>query len=286
MKTCAACSSSNGDDCVFCSACGTILAPPQLPSSEAIERSAGASLLNAGTATKVLVLFLAGQILGGFLVGFIASAASVATGNALHDPQQMRSFARTISEPALVLSFVMGGAAMLLTARSLPREQLADGSPTGAAWTPGTQKQIMLGLGAGLVAGFCFLLFALLISQLFPPSKTTPAPVAPGPLGVLVALVLAPPIEELLFRGLLYGGYRRSLGATKAAVITTVIFCLLHTPQLLQFPPGVVGIAGLALLALALRLRSGAIGPSVAAHFGYNAVLTFVLMGARSHPGS
>src|SRR5689334_11800087 len=44
----------------------------------------------------------------------------------------------------------------------------------------------------------------------------------------LIALLIAPAIEELLFRGVLYGGYRKSFGPLAAGTLTTFIFVLLH----------------------------------------------------------
>jgi membrane protease YdiL (CAAX protease family) len=91
-------------------------------------------------------------------------------------------------------------------------------------------------------------------------------------LKVFGILAAAPLAEEPLFRGLLYGGYRRSFGPIWAAVLTTAMFCMLHSSQTFQFPPALVGIAGGALVMLWTRLRYAAIGPAIAVHFGYNAV--------------
>jgi membrane protease YdiL (CAAX protease family) len=79
----------------------------------------------------------------------------------------------------------------------------------------------------------------------------------------------------MLFRGLLYGGYRRSFGPNWAAVLTTLLFFLPHAPRSVL---SAVGIAGMALMALWFRLRSAAIGPAVAAHMGYNSAMAAVLL--------
>jgi len=47
----------------------------------------------------------------------------------------------------------------------------------------------------------------------------------------------------------------------------------MHITEMIYFWPSAIGITGLALAALWMRLRSGAIGPAVAVHFGYNAVI-------------
>ena len=61
------------------------------------------------------------------------------------------------------------------------------------------------------------------------------------------------------------------------SVLTTFIFSLLHITEWIYFLPALIGITGLALVAVWMRLRSAAIGPSIAAHFGYNASLAVLL---------
>jgi membrane protease YdiL (CAAX protease family) len=95
---------------------------------------------------------------------------------------------------------------------------------------------------------------------------------------IMLALVLAPPIEELLFRGVLYGGYRKSFGASTAAVLTTGIFVVLHLTETIHFPPATISVTGLAVAALWFRLRTAAIGPAVTVHFGYNLVAVIALL--------
>jgi membrane protease YdiL (CAAX protease family) len=96
-------------------------------------------------------------------------------------------------------------------------------------------------------------------------------PGLPGIVWDMVAVLLAPPVEEILFRGVLYGGYRKSFGPGWAAILTTAIFVLMHLPNIMRFPPAIVGLTALAIAALYCRLRSKAIGPAIAVHVGYNA---------------
>src|SRR5207247_3722263 len=84
--------------------------------------------------------------------------------------------------------------------------------------------------------------------------------------------------EELLFRGVLYGGYRRSFGPRGAALFTTFIFWLLHITESIHFLPAMLAIVMLALLALWFRLRSAAIGPAIAVHLGHTSMLALVVV--------
>jgi hypothetical protein len=108
----------------------------------------------------------------------------------------------------------------------------------------------------------------------------------PQILWIIMALFLAPPLEELLFRGVLYGGYRKSLGATGAAWLTTSIFAFLHIGEVIHFLPALLAIVTMALLALRMRLRYSAIGPAIAVHFGYNAMVALgVICSTRFRDG-
>jgi len=89
---------------------------------------------------------------------------------------------------------------------------------------------------------------------------------------------MAPPLEEMLFRGVLYGGYRKSFGPVRAAVFTTLLFVALHFPYYIHFAPAIIGITGGALALLWCRLHWNAIGPAVAAHIGYNSIVAFTMI--------
>jgi membrane protease YdiL (CAAX protease family) len=80
----------------------------------------------------------------------------------------------------------------------------------------------------------------------------------------------------MLFRGVMYGGYRRSFGPRRAAVLITLIFCAMHVTEVIHFPIALFGIGAMACAALWMRLRGGAIGPAVAVHLSYNSIIAFL----------
>ena len=59
---------------------------------------------------------------------------------------------------------------------------------------------------------------------------------------ILSAMVLAPIVEELLFRGFLYHGIRRKAGVKAALIVTSAVFALIHPPQVMA-PIFVVGLS-------------------------------------------
>jgi membrane protease YdiL (CAAX protease family) len=99
---------------------------------------------------------------------------------------------------------------------------------------------------------------------------------------VMVAVVCAPFVEELFFRGLLLRSLQRRVGTGGAVVLSSVFFGLAH-PQPLDAGGTVIVMAGLTALALVLALlavRTGRLGASIVAHSGFN-VISLVLAYSR-----
>ncbi len=94
----------------------------------------------------------------------------------------------------------------------------------------------------------------------------------------LLALLLAPWIEEFIFRGLLYGAISERVGALRAGTWVAVLFSIAHLPETLHFPPAILAIAALAVTLSVARWRSGGLLAPVAIHCGYNAVIVGAAM--------
>ncbi len=89
----------------------------------------------------------------------------------------------------------------------------------------------------------------------------------------VLALFVAPPVEEFLFRGVLWSGLVRSMGSGKAGVVVTLLFVASHVTEARGYWPAWIAISVLAVAALAVRVRSGSLLPPVVLHTSYNAVL-------------
>ena len=88
---------------------------------------------------------------------------------------------------------------------------------------------------------------------------------------VLVLFVIAcvgPLVEELFFRGALYGALRRTHGAIGAATVSGLCFVLAHVSNYRKWP----ALAVVALAMTHLRAASGSLLPSLAMHVAFNAV--------------
>lgn len=93
-------------------------------------------------------------------------------------------------------------------------------------------------------------------------------PATPGMFVVVVLVVacVAPFVEEIFFRGALYGGLRRSNGLFGASFVTAACFVVGHLDYRM-WPALVVVAAALTYL----RAASGSLFPSLAAHVAFNA---------------
>lgn len=90
---------------------------------------------------------------------------------------------------------------------------------------------------------------------------------------VLIVGVMAPVFEEIFYRGLVQRALlKRGLSPAWAVAITSVIFAASHL-QLLQLP----GLLVAGALFGALAVRSGRLGPAIAAHVGFNMVTVVAL---------
>ena len=95
---------------------------------------------------------------------------------------------------------------------------------------------------------------------------------------VLAVLVVgvAPVVEELFYRGLLLRAAERRWGSTTAVLVSSAVFGASHF-QLIQFP----ALFGFGVVLAILTLRSGRLGPAIAAHMAFNAVTIIAIAVTR-----
>jgi len=92
-------------------------------------------------------------------------------------------------------------------------------------------------------------------------------------LWAIIALLLAPPIEEFIFRGVLFSGVSNSIGVFFSAVITTLIFIVIHIPEAQYYWPTLIGIGALSIATIFFRIKTKSFIPAIAVHFSYNLVI-------------
>ena len=229
----------------------------------------------AGKAGLVVLLVLVAQ----FAVGFVAVVGNLiyaaVSGQNLSDPATFESLAR-LGGVTIIVSALVTAAVTLLLARAWAWEETRDRTDGGIGLRAARRLDLAVSALIGVLIAASYLLFA---QFLFPPRGDLVA----GPLAqlaradgfdyvawILLAIVLAPPTEEFLFRGLLLKGFTRSWGVVGGAIAVTFIFVLMHIFETAQYWPATVAILVLALATLAARLRSGSLGPPLALHTSYN----------------
>ena len=126
------------------------------------------------------------------------------------------------------------------------------------------------GLGAGMAAAAVGLGYLNLVVHwnLFPEARLDAArQMFPLPWLFLLAVIAAPLCEEFIFRGLIFGGLRRSLSLAPSIMMSAALFAIVHPP---------VSMAPVFVLGLATALvydRTKALLAPVLVHAMYNAVL-------------
>ena len=99
---------------------------------------------------------------------------------------------------------------------------------------------------------------------------------------VVLAVGIAPPVEEFVFRGVLWTGFSRSLSPLRAGIVVTLLFVAMHLMQVAGYTPALFAIGAMGIASLVVRIVSGSLVPAILLHLGYNAVVTIAVSGP--HP--
>jgi membrane protease YdiL (CAAX protease family) len=231
--------------------------------------------------TAAFVGYLAGQA----LVWLGAVMVVTARLGAEADEEAITQGIKPMLPAVLPVSVVAGGLGALWAIRLWgKRLDLRDFVETVALrW--GTRRQLQRGILAGAALG----LVSLLVMPYVPYTPSSPDIIdeflsSPGPARwswILSAVILAPPVEELVFRGVLLGGLAQIWNLRGAAVVSGVTFWAMHAPEWLRYWPAAVAIALMTIIVTMLRIRSRALGPPIAAHSAYNLLMASVVFGVQ-----
>jgi len=97
-------------------------------------------------------------------------------------------------------------------------------------------------------------------------------------LTALLAVLTAPLVEEVVYRGVLYPGVARRWGWLAGLSITTFLFALVHVPQYWGSWAAISTIVLLSFVLTLLRAATGSILPCVAVHLVFNGVQSVLLL--------
>ena len=134
-----------------------------------------------------------------------------------------------------------------------------------------TQKNLLLSVCAGLLVTALGLLWVRLCLKLDLFSGQANESGMDIYTTVFAAVFLAPVIEELLFRGVLWSILQENKGTVTAVIVTTVYFVFLHLTLSNAFSAILIGICGSMFI-----LFTGSIIPSIVIHLLNNLLVTIL----------
>ena len=285
MDRCGYCGGENEAGALLCGGCGSRLDEVGTQKLDNRPQAARTRSLNALSATLILLCDQATMLLLGVGIAVVVYIVGVHQGYSGSDAMR-KIHDKLIPFIGMAMPIVGGSAAVLLAFRLVPN-QLRDRSPCGAALVPGSRLGLLCAYLAGLAIPSAIYVIARVAhfhashghSDFDSIALSSGLAMRIG-WAVLVVLVV-PSIEEILLRGIVYGGYRKSWGAFVAAAVTTAIFLAFHMPSAFQNLPRTVDLSVSALGALWFRLRFRAIGPAIALHAGHNSMVTALQLIAR-----
>jgi membrane protease YdiL (CAAX protease family) len=160
--------------------------------------------------------------------------------------------------------------------RRLGPARAADGSATGIAWRAAPARAY----GVALAAAAGLLVIVTAINHFLPPDmdKLQALPMAKVFEGsgisvlplLILAMFVAPALEEIVFRGIAFAGLATRFGPGWAGAITTVIFMAAHAQVKIHYLPGFFDVGLMAVAAVWLRLKFHSIRPGILLHIVYN----------------
>jgi membrane protease YdiL (CAAX protease family) len=95
-----------------------------------------------------------------------------------------------------------------------------------------------------------------------------------------LAVVTAPLIEEIVYRGVIYSSVEGLMGKAAAVTFVTLLFALVHAPQYWGSVAALASILSLSFVLTLLRAWTGKLLPCYATHLVYNSIQALALLAA------
>lgn len=232
--------------------------------------------LTARRAVLILLAYFLAQLVAA--IGVMVAVSGYYTPR-IRDAHELAARVRDVSVlPAAVVGILLGALVVArLTRRSFPDRPRADAfRAVGLSRGQPRDLAVSAALGLAMSLLYVFLLSRLAIEPTKPLGPLVEAASRPGwqrDLWSVMAICFAPPIEEFLFRGVLFQGLASAWGVMASATMVTVLFALFHLPETLSYWPAIIAVTIMAVIAMAVRLKTRSLGPSIALHAAYNAGL-------------
>jgi membrane protease YdiL (CAAX protease family) len=235
--------------------------------------SAPTPILGPKRAIVVFVLFFLMQFMAGILVGIVIGFAfAVRYGGG---PEVSAAIQRAVVIPAAIVGEITGGAVVLRMARRSLPGSVGSGALQPLGWARASLRET----GVASLVGLAVAIGYVVLAARFPPSSgwiLGPVAAAGTSHGwrrhawAGLALVVAPPIEEFVFRGVLLTGFRRTWRLATAGTVVSVLFMASHLWEIGTYGPAVTAVTLLCVGTLVARVVTASLVPAVALHAAYN----------------
>jgi membrane protease YdiL (CAAX protease family) len=151
-------------------------------------------------------------------------------------------------------------------------------------WKKPSAREVLgyLAGGCGLALVASFGLWLLPDTQAFPLEKLFSSRTASIAVGAFAVLV-APVVEELVLRGLLFAILERAVGLRIVVVTTAVLFAGLHVPEYWHAWNHLLMILLVGMVFSLARGMSGSLTPSIVLHIGYNSLIMIGVFFSTQH---
>jgi membrane protease YdiL (CAAX protease family) len=248
-----------------------MLAPPP------VEAPPEPPAFGARAALKVLFAFLGVQVAVVAVVGVVVAVRVVRAGGASAGADAFRVDIRLALAAASIGALLGATVALGMVRRAFARPG-GDAVRAAVGWAPASRRDVVRGALTGLALGGALLVLGAVTGppEIGPLTRAIAAGGVARLLWSALAVLIAPPSEELVFRGVLYAGLTRSWGRAPAAVTTTVVFAALHAAEIGWYWPGWLVIGALGALALRARVAARSLVPAIALHASYNLALVLL----------
>jgi len=185
------------------------------------------------------------------------------------------------------LGTIFGGLVVFRDIRRSFPGPIASGALLTIGWARPRARTLWLAAGVGV--GFSLLYLGAL--AVFPPLEDQKV----GPMARLLAsggwalhvwaigaVMVAPIVEEFVFRGVLLKGLSASWGVWVAGPLVTLIFVSLHLPEVVHYPPALIVLTACSIALLVARLATKSLVSSIAMHVSYNVGLVVTVYASRA----
>ncbi len=255
----------------ICSHCQTLLPVP----AEALS-SASNPETSSSPWLDMFWAFLIWGISGAFLLGLDAALRLALW--LMHKPIPQVEITRGLAILSLILTFVMQLAAMAGSWMYVTRFGKKPFLRT-LGWRWHTQFRWVHAVAlAALMYGVAILLSKLLPHRETELEKVLKLGLSVRVMVVVLAVLAAPIVEEVVYRGVLYSAAERLGGKAFGVGLATFIFALVHVPQYWGSVAAITVIVTLSFILTLLRAWTESLLPCVAMHFVYNGVQAAFLL--------